>query len=261
MELPKKGMPTLQAPARPLEQSHFSLHTPPHSSAPSPREGESNGASTALPSSTDSAAEQEHEASKAYEWHFEILNHLPRDTAMALMDHMKSNDAERRQAQRYAQELNRSNKELHRRLQQKKEAVQTPRSRCGVVVLAMLLLVAISIGVACMVMDVRKPLLHGLDTLRGLLTDEVATPPGLPPAVQPAPSCILEEGATAEKTPSSGAVATEEETIRESSRKEVDKRIQQLQTENIQMRVQLEGLWIKIEEAEKNGQDEVCWKL
>ena len=27
-------------------------------------------------------------------------------------------------------------------------------------------------GVACMVMDVRKPLLHGLDTLRGLLTDE-----------------------------------------------------------------------------------------
>ena len=27
-------------------------------------------------------------------------------------------------------------------------------------------------GVACIVMDVRKPLLHGLDTLRGLLTDE-----------------------------------------------------------------------------------------
>lgn len=138
------------------------------------------------------------------------------------------------------------------------EVVQTPRSRCGVVVLAMLLLVAIGIGrhrggchnwkrkvslqnsytfgrlhsfrnsglavflwtkvqailnfhtyllsktvsldsllasppplplffqgqgqglmlnvqlagVACMVMDVRKPLLHGLDTLRGLLTDE-----------------------------------------------------------------------------------------
>lgn len=139
------------------------------------------------------------------------------------------------------------------------EAVQTPRSRCGVVVLAMLLLVAIGIGrhrgglpqlkkkslptkqldiwktaffqklrlgifslnqspsnfefphlspfqnskfrqffnisptftspffrgrgqgmllnvqlagVAWMVMDVRKPLLHGLDTLRGLLTDE-----------------------------------------------------------------------------------------
>ena len=37
--------------------------------------------------------------------HSQPRNHLPRDTAMALMDHMKSNDAERRQAQRYAQEL------------------------------------------------------------------------------------------------------------------------------------------------------------
>ena len=35
---------------------------------------------------------------------------------MALMDHLKSLDSERRQAQRYAQELNRSNKELHRRV-------------------------------------------------------------------------------------------------------------------------------------------------
>ena len=32
-------------------------------------------------------------------------NHLPRDTAMALMDHLKSLDSERQKAQRYAREL------------------------------------------------------------------------------------------------------------------------------------------------------------
>ena len=32
-------------------------------------------------------------------------NHLPRYTAMALMDHLKSLDSERQKAQRYAREL------------------------------------------------------------------------------------------------------------------------------------------------------------
>ena len=34
-----------------------------------------------------------------------VRNNLPRDTAMALMDHLKAADSERRKAQRYAQEL------------------------------------------------------------------------------------------------------------------------------------------------------------
>lgn len=253
--LQAKKAPTKASLSRPLELSHFSLHTPRQSAAPSPREGSDGGMSTAIP---PDGAEHEQEAALNYEWHFEILNHLPRDTAMALMDHLKSLDSERQKAQRYARELNQSNKELHRRLQQKKDGTRSSKS-WGILSLVIVCLVVLSIGAGAL-MDVRKPLLSGIDTLRGLLADEATQTTSSTEEMQT--TCTLEGQTTLSNvTSTTGAKSPEEETLQESVTKEVDPKIQQLQTENIQMRVQLERLWIMIEEAEKKGEDQVCWKL
>lgn len=210
--------------------------------------------STAIPD----GAEHEQEAALNYEWHFEILNHLPRDTAMALMDHLKSLDSERQKAQRYARELNQSNKELHRRLQQKKDGTRSSKRGILSLVIVTMVCLVLSIGAASL-MDVRKPLLSSIDTLRGLLADEATQTTSSLEAMQT--TCTLEGQSTLSDATSTGAKSPEEEKPKESVTKEVDPKIQQLQTENIQMRVQLERLWIMIEEAEKKGEDQVCWKL
>jgi len=52
-----------------------------------------------------------------YEWQFEILNSLPRERAVALVDHLRRTERERIKASSMAQRLQRTNGELERALQ------------------------------------------------------------------------------------------------------------------------------------------------
>lgn len=231
------------------------------------------------------------EADVNYEWQFEILNNLPRDTAMALVEHLKRTENERAKASKYAAELSRSNKELHRRLQGASHtASSSPVRRCPWMYLAALGLVLLLSIVA--VAGLRKHVVQGLDSLRAVLSD--ADSPQSPSA--PASTALVSQGSAVtvgknhkdqeqanlvkSKLTSDGKhlkqsqsvaemkdgkvveTTVRETMMRETTTKEFDpKMVQQLQTENLQMKLQLERLQLDIDDAIKKGQDMVCWKL
>ncbi|CAE7545658.1 pmo25 [Symbiodinium natans] len=247
-----KGQAEEAAPAQ-LVLPHFSLETPSNSRATSPRNADGEkGTSPAIPRSVEDSG-HEHEASINFEWQFDILNHLPRDTALALMDFLKSQQRELSKTSRYANELTRSNKELHKRLQQKD---QHKRPYCRWTILLVLLAVCL-----CMVALVatreesfappfQRQLLNGLDAVRASISDEAALPPAVAPTAAVGDGSWPEAQRWARQTQilqqgeGSGKIketTVREMTLRETTTREYDpKIIQQLQTENLQMKLQLE---------------------
>jgi len=254
-----------------LGLSHFSLETPTNSRATSPRTA-SDAREPALdvPSLT-ADAEQEHEASINFELQFDILNHLPRDTAMALMDFLTSQQKELSKTSRYANELSRSNKELRKRL---KDKVPLGRSCCWMFAA----LAAVLFGFVALLGTGSVRLAQ--PELTQVQQKLVCVFAGCGQAEKPTAQTILhgpdsleEEGrrwtrqsqvvqGTTEFNGKIKETTVREMTLRETTTREYDpKLIQQLQTENLQMKLQLERLWLDIDDAEKKGQDHVCWSL
>lgn len=280
-----------------LVSPHFSMETPHASRSSSPAREATKGDQSFVSSShtynvgtprvMDGKAD---EADVNYEWQFEILNNLPRDTAMALVEHLKKTESERAKASKYAAELSRSNKELHRRLQ-----VAAPTASSSLVrrypwvclsVLGLVLLLTVA--------GLRKHVVQGLDSLRAVLSDADSPHSPSAPASTALVSQDLAQAVTVGKTEKDAEQASlgkskltsdgkhlkqsesvaemkngkvvettvREMMMRETTTKKFDpKMVQQLQTENLQMKLQLERLQLDIDDAIKKGQDMVCWKL
>jgi len=206
----------------------------------------------------------EHDASINFEWQFDILNHLPRDTALALMDFLKSQQRELSKTSRYANELTRSNKELHKRLQEKDQR-KHPLCRCWVGVSILLALSVCLLALFATRRELLAPVSHRLpDGLseaslvrHGAEAGAAASPPEADRWSRQ--TQVFQQGDGSGKIKET---TVREMTLRETTTREYDpKLIQQLQTENLQMKLQLERLWLDIDDAEKKGQDHVCWSL
>lgn len=250
-----------------LPLPHFSLETPSNSRATSPRNDGDRDASPAMPRSLEEPG-HEHDASINFEWQFDILNHLPRDTALALMDFLKSQQRELSKTSRYANELKRqrtrSNKELHKRLQEKDQR-KHPLCRCWV---GVSILLALSLCLLALFATRRELLAPVSQRLPDGLSEAPLVRPGAEAGVVASPpeadrwsrqTQVFQQGDGSGKIKET---TVREMTLRETTTREYDpKLIQQLQTENLQMKLQLERLWLDIDDAEKKGQDHVCWSL
>lgn len=191
-------------------------------------------------------------------------NHLPRDTALALMDFLKSQQRELSKTSRYANELTRSNKELHKRLQEKDQR-KHPLCRCWV---GVSILLALSLCLLALFATRRELLAPVSQRLPDGLSEAPLVRPGAEAGVVASPpeadrwsrqTQVFQQGDGSGKIKET---TVREMTLRETTTREYDpKLIQQLQTENLQMKLQLERLWLDIDDAEKKGQDHVCWSL
>jgi len=277
-----------------LSSPHFSMDTPKHS----PREEKTGAGDRNVDIGTPLVLEsQDSEASGVqYEWQFEILNNLPRDTAMALVDHLQKTETEYSKATKYAVELSRTNKELHRRLQsdpngsKASRSLVSSRSRggwCGrLSVVCLVALAAVLVGLSVQPGGLQKQALQGLDFLRRLISSEddlaqvgsqvAQVGSQVAKAAQPESegSDLLKESRKVQSGSKESSAVVElgdgrvrETTVREMLMRETTTRdydpnkVQQLQTENLQMKLQLERLWLDIDDAVHRGQDTVCWKL
>eukprot|EP00931_Biecheleriopsis_adriatica_P046290 TRINITY_DN2656_c0_g1_i1.p1 TRINITY_DN2656_c0_g1~~TRINITY_DN2656_c0_g1_i1.p1 ORF type:complete len:354 (+),score=88.02 TRINITY_DN2656_c0_g1_i1:36-1064(+) len=276
-------------PPRQLASPHFSVATPRASRSPSPRETEGTGLATSssrpdvsigTPSVMDTRSD---EADVQYEWQFEILNNLPRDTAIALVDHLKATERERAKASKYAVELSRSNKELYRQLRRKDSKTSASRGWpcCFFALAGAVALIAVTL--ACYPQILRQHVLQGLDVARALLSSSEGEPQAQGVVLTPSSSEAgqlqslssrgFQQGDRESSMSTSSSVVdtkdgkikettVREMMLRETTTREYDpKVVQQLQTENLQMKLQLERLWLDIDDAVHKGQDTVCWKL
>eukprot|EP00439_Symbiodinium_sp_Y106_P079195 s721_g17.t3 len=242
----------------------------------------------------------EHDASINFEWQFDILppgkNHLPRDTALALMDFLKSQQRELSKTSRYANELSlvSSMDQIQQASVWACECVllicedqrKHPLCRCWVGVSILLALSVCLLALFATRRELLAPVSHRLpDGLseaslvrHGAETGAAASPPEADRWSRQ--TQVFQQGDGSGKIKET---TVREMTLRETTTREYDPKtpvcnfvfvftsavraglqlrlIQQLQTENLQMKLQLERLWLDIDDAEKKGQDHVCWSL
>lgn len=256
---------------------HFPMHTPRNSREPSPGSSRNTCSRTASTQGRNAGVKEinatEDESELQYEWQFEILNSLPREKAIALVNHLKAAEKERAQAARLALELSKTNNELHKRLRGQ-VLTSHGRSRCSPGwLVAPLSLLVLPLAAMCWpenpVLDAKQFVLRGLDFVRETLADEgeVRSPVGSAASTEISDSfrgssrsgesrVDFKDGKVRETT-------VREMMLRETTTREYDpKLMEQLQSENLQMKLQLERLWLDIDDAVHKGQDtKACLRL
>lgn len=254
---------------------HFPMHTPRNSREPSP--GSSRNTSTrGRNARVKEINATEDESELQYEWQFEILNSLPREKAIALVNHLKAAEKERAQAARLALELSKTNNELHRRLRGQVLTSQG-RSRCiPRWFVAPLSLLVLPLAAMCLpakpFLDAKQLILRGLDYVRDKLADEGETRSPVSTAASTAASTEISDSFRGSSRSGESRVdfkdgkvretTVREMMLRETTTREYDPKVmEQLQSENLQMKLQLERLWLDIDDAVHKGQDTVCWKV
>lgn len=289
---------TTTAPRRPAHTTHTDATSPQYSMGSPPRSRSSSpdaAKESPLPLSSkrcqkrsrghvfeDSPASSEEADKLCYEWQFEILNSLPREKALDLVNHLRRSERDKAQATALALRLHRTNSELEEKLRKTQGAglqqgVCTRRcclwSCCclatmtallvGLVVVAWALLPKSGLLAGALasqgagVVQVRLPQLD--DNATGAVTTVEACE-GEPHR----PASIGDEGSPHSEGDGGHVRETtvREMTLRETKVTEYDAtEIEGLKKENEFMRGQLQGLWKDVSHAVDKGQDMVCWKV
>ncbi|CAE8695683.1 unnamed protein product, partial [Polarella glacialis] len=274
---------------------HFSMETPRGSRAcspdpgaarePSSGQGSGGAAGVNIGTPQVEGSQPGADADLQYEWQFEILNNLPRDTALALVDHIRASENERATAARLAEELRRTNSELQTRLREKERLQRNQGGRRALpqgVIFCSLLLLLLALGLALGGHLERRQVLAKLDALRDFILS--AEDEGDSTSIYDSGSggnsralsalevearnddvrgrdlhqeLVLKDGKVVRET------TVREMMLRETTTREFDKaeQIKVIKAENLQMKLQLERLWIDIDSAVHKGEDQVCWKV
>ncbi|CAE8680519.1 unnamed protein product [Polarella glacialis] len=287
------GLPSGGSSSRLNTSPHFSLETPPGSRSPSPVNSRdagsgSNSGSRGVNRGTPQTGSSHPGADATLdEWQFEILNNLPRDTALALVDHIKASDRQRQEAARLATELSQTNSELQKRLRDKGRDTGGRRyfGLTGFFFCCCVLLVSLGLGMALggiQAVTMRRHAVKGLDLVRSLISSGVdvhriteADAGGLSVSAgsfgsdfggqssdkefrgrQEHQDLVLIDGKVVRET------TVREVMMRQTTTREYDpSEIETMQAENLQMKLQLERLWLDIDDAVHRGQETVCWKV
>jgi len=207
----------------------------------------------------ESPASSEEAEKLCYEWQFEILNSLPREKGLELVDHLRRTEREKAQAKALALRLHRANVELEQKLREAAAPEgQSPSSRsCRCYLLWGCALFVVSVFVL------------GLGLVAGALLpkeafgDLAAATPKFPSEACQSnlESVLLQGGADPAGEKLTDGSRMQESTLGETSAKECNATVEALQDENQQMRGQLQSLWKDIKQAVDRGQDMVCWKV
>lgn len=250
---------------------HFPMHTPPQSRSASPSSSKHRRTQDFDPLGEDESDKLQ------YEWQFEILNHMPREKAIHLVDHLRRTERERAQANLLAEQLQRSNKELQKQLdasaqnllQLQAAAVSSQRGICCCC-LRLLLMALLLLGAAGAAV---------LATAHGLLP--------LPPEVaQLLNQTSVKQQLNGARCPASYELTSITEAL-DASRKQTQELQRQLDScsqallekpdisatcvepsvlqkcmeENHEMKIVWERLQDDISDAMHKGRDKVCWTV
>jgi len=213
-----------------------------------------------------------------FEWQFEILNSLPRDRAIALVDYLRSTEQQRSQACALLKQVQQTNGELERRLRGLPGGHYSGgsscfrRVRCCCLVICLLpALVLVAATSAAAAMGILPPSVEGLPGTWSQVYEEmgdVLSSRGLSKLV---PAIGGFDSASSDNCARKPIIETtvremtlRETTTREYTREEFDKlksENQALKTEHEAMSAQLTRLHMDIDDAVHRGQDMVCWKV
>lgn len=204
----------------------------------------------------DSPASNEEAEKLCYEWQFEIMSSLPREKALALVDHLRRTEREKAQATALALRLHRANSALEQRLHMaascSDQAVQPCGWRCMLRWACGLLLAALLVAGLALVATALMPTRDAAPGSVGAVTP-IGCGGGLDACLAGSNGGLGEES-TSKVAFTAVSVTTAKDACDTAA-------IEALQTENELMRAQLQGLWKDVRMAVEKGQDTVCWKV